>query len=107
MRIELINNSGKTLTIEYSEPNVHIYNSYAISKADIADWIEQIKSAGEENGYTYLRSNKSWEREWHAHNLLFKWGIKANRAKDVDLNEDESLLRRLLYWLLSLLYNTK
>lgn len=107
MRTELTNSSGKTLTIEYSKSNVHIYNSFTISKTDIADWIQQIKSFGEENGYIYLRSNKSWEREWNAHNLLFKWGIKADRAKDVDLNEDESLLRRLLYWILSLLYSTK
>lgn len=102
MKAKLTNGRGGTLMVEYSRTNVHINNSYAVAKTDIPDWIEQIKSFGKLYGYEYSRSNKSWDREWKAHNVLYKWGIEPNRTKDVDLDEGETLLRRIGYFLLSI-----
>lgn len=104
MEIILENKPKGNLKVCYSNTNVHINDSYIISRRDIPSWVERIKSFGEQNGYTYSRSNKSWIREWKAHNLLFKWGIEPTRTRDVDLNEDETAIRKVGYFLLSLLY---
>lgn len=103
MRAKLTNGKGDVLMVDYSKTNVHVNDSYVISKADIADWVNIIKSFGKLYGYTYARSNASWIREWKAHNLLYKWNIEPNRTKDVDLDEGETLFRRICYFLLSIL----
>jgi hypothetical protein len=102
MRIQLTNHQGDTLTIDYSKTNVRIIDSYNVTKRDMDDWIEQIKSCGETHGYRYARSNNSWRKEWKAHNMLYRWRIAPCRTKDVDFNEDESLLRRFGYFILSI-----
>lgn len=104
MNIQLTNNLGETLTVNYSSNNVHIYNSHLVAKTHIKDWVKEIKAFGIENGYVYSRSDRSWINEWKAHNLLFKWNIEPNRTKDVDLNEGETFLRKIGYFLLSILY---
>ena len=104
MDAKVTNEKSESLDVKYSFANVHIVDSATIPKEKIADWVKIIKSFGEQNGYEYSRSLKSWINEWRAHNLLFKWGIAPHRTKDVDLNEDESSTRKLGYLLLSLLY---
>jgi hypothetical protein len=75
-----------------------------VPKTDIIDWIKEIKSIGEQYGYVYTRTIQSWANEWKAHNLLFAWGVEPSRTKDVDLNEDETSLKRFGYFVLSKLY---
>ena len=102
MNAKLTNNKGDILIVEYSKTNVHVNDSYAVAKADIADWVKQIKSFGESYDYTYTRTDKSWINEWKAHNVLYKWGIEPDRSKHVDLDEGETLLIRICYFLLSI-----
>lgn len=104
MKTTLTNERGEKLDITYAPTNVHIENSYTIAGKYISEWIKVIKTFGEQNGYVYARSEQSWINEWKAHNLLCKWGVKPNRTKDVDLNESETSLRKLGYFLLSKLY---
>lgn len=104
MEIILENKPNGNLKVCYSSTNVHINDSYIVGCKDIPSWVQCIKSAGEQNGYTYSRSVQSWINEWKAHNLLFKLGVAPARTRDVDLNEDETMLRRVGYFLLSLLY---
>lgn len=104
MDIELKNENGKILRVKYSLTNVHVYDSYKISRADIMGWIRLIKEYGAQHSYTYSRSDKSWCREWKAHNLLTNWGVATKRTKDVDLSENESVIRRIMYVFLSILY---
>lgn len=101
MQIQVTNALNATLTVEYSSTNVHIVNSYKVAPADIAGWVDRIRKVGQENGYTYPRTDKSWIREWKAHNVLYKFGIYPDRTKDVDLNNNEPPLRKLAYLLLS------
>ena len=101
MKVKLTNNRGESLDVAYSLTNVHITDSYAVPSKNISDWVARIISYGEKNGYTYSRSAKSWVEEWKAHNALYKLGIQPSRTKDVDLNEDETVLRKLGYCLLS------
>ena len=50
------------------------------------------------------RSEKSCLNEWIAHNRLYKLGLFKDRCKDTDLTMNESLFRRIIYWLLSRCY---
>ena len=102
MNAQLINQKNEILKVNFSFDNVCVYNSYTVSKNDMSDWIRQIRLFGEKNGYIYNRTDKSWINEWKAHNLLFKLGIQPNRTSNVDLNENESLLRRFGYFILSI-----
>ena len=104
MNAKVTNARGESLDVRYSATNVHINNSYLVGKDRIPEWVKVIKSFGEQNGYTYSRSNQSWINEWKAHNLLYKCGVSPNRTRDVDLNEDETSIRELGYSLLSILY---
>lgn len=104
MEITVKNEKKGNLKVCYSDTNVHVNDSYAISRRDIPSWVACIKSVGEQNGFTYSRSAQSWINEWRAHNLLFKWGIEPARTRDVDLDENESTIRKIAYVLLSLLY---
>lgn len=104
MEVEVTNTLGQSLLVKYSTTNVHINNSYTINKSDIAAWVKLIKAVGAKNGYVYSRSEASWIEEWKAHNVLYKFGIQPSRTKDVDLNEDETALRKLGYCLLSKFY---
>ena len=51
------------------------------------------------------RSVASYIREWRAHNLLYKWNIKVESTKDVDLDIKETWLRRFGYFILSIIYS--
>jgi hypothetical protein len=52
----------------------------------------------------YTRSITSWLREWKAHNYLYDMGYEKARTGSVDLNENESLIRRIGYFFLALFY---
>ena len=104
MNLKLTNERGESLDVDYSHTNVHVNGSYTVAKKDIVDWVERIISCGIQNGYVYSRSAESWINEWRAHNLLCRWGIAPDRTRDVDLDENESSLRRFCYFILSKLY---
>lgn len=50
------------------------------------------------------RSVKSCLNEWIAHNRLYKLGLFKDRCKDCDLTMNESIFRKICYWLLSRCY---
>lgn len=95
----------KKLIVHFSETNVHVERSWVVDINDIPKCIELIRARAKKLGYNYKRSNRSWKREWYAHNFLFNWGYKINRTRHVDLNEDEQLFRRIMYVPLSILYS--
>lgn len=104
MKVKLTNEYGEQLDVTYSYDNVHVNDSYLVKSNRIADWINRIIKCGVGHGYEYSRSAASWVNEWKAHNFLYDHGVKPNRTKDVDLNEDETALRKLCYCLLSKFY---
>ena len=95
---------GQAVEAEFSAKNVHVTNSNIVSKEDIPGMVREIREHAGSIGYQYQRTNASWAREWMAHNYLYEHGIEQKRTADVDLNEDEPPLRRLGYFILSLLY---
>ena len=94
---------GNLIQAEYNSRNIHIFNSYKVKrKRDMKRILMLIRCASFNRGIFYSRKEKSWIREWKAHNILYKLGIKKERTESVDLNENESILRRFGYFILSL-----
>ena len=87
----------------YNKNNIHIKNSYIMrNKENMYEYLEAIRrKAFLIDGIEYKRSNKSWIREWCAHNWLYDHKIEIERTKDVDLNENENIFRRFGYWFIS------
>ena len=97
----------ETMTINcmVSAENIHIMNSSRIRKtSDMRAILEIIREEATNRGFTYKRSVSSWLREWKAHNFLSDKNIETDRTSSVDLNEDEKLIRRIGYFILSLFY---
>lgn len=46
------------------------------------------------------RTAKSYVKEWHAHNVLYKMHLFRSHTKDVDLNDEESPFRLFMYSLI-------
>jgi hypothetical protein len=90
----------------YNKNNIHIKNSYIMrNKENMHEYLEAIrKGAFLNEGIEYKRSNKSWIREWCAHNWLYDHNIKIERTRDVDLNEDENFLKRFGYFMIYILF---
>jgi hypothetical protein len=94
---------GNLIQVEYNSNNIHIFNSYKIKrKRDMKRILMLIRYASFNRGIFYSRKEKSWIREWKAHNVLYKLGIKKVSTRHTDLNENESIFRRFGYFILSL-----
>lgn len=80
--------------------NLHIKESYKIRRlSDMMDYLIEHKC---ELGDS--RSMESYLIEWRAHNIMYDLGLFRSHTKDVDLNDDESMTRRIAYaiiWLIS------
>ena len=96
------------ITMNIEALNIHIENSHQITKSKDMDAIitiimnkscyKQLAAAG------FARSKASLIREWKAHNVLHRLGFEKNRTEAVDLNQNETKLRRIGYFFLSMLY---
>ena len=100
---KLINNT--ILTCAVNEGNIHIENSFYVTKRkDMKSILNQIRKDAEIVGITYKRSNREWIAEWRAHDLLYELDIEKDRTGSVDLDEGETPFRKTLYGVLSFLY---
>lgn len=90
------------LVVRFYELNVHIEDSYQVTKR--ADMLEILKLIRKKSSIEYKRTNDSWIREWRAHNLLYINKYKVQQTKSVDLNEDETVGKRFIYAILSAFY---
>lgn len=103
-----MNNEIKNrISFSYGDnPCIHIKDSYLItSKKDILEVLEYIHGLDEyqklqEAGYT--RTMESEFQEWKGHNVLYKFGILRSRTGYVDINQNESAFRKLVYAILSI-----
>ncbi len=105
MEIE-INNTK--FVVFFSNNNIHIRDSYLIKNdEDKIKMLDLIMGSDEYAKGNHNRSRDSYLIEWKAHNVLYEWGIAPSRTASVDLNEDESLFRRICYFFLSKLEKKK
>ena len=86
-------------------PSMRIIDSYKVKKnADIYHILGCIHETEEyeklvESGYT--RTIKSEFQEWKGHNTLYSLGIARERTRSVDIDQNESWLRKFGYAILS------
>lgn len=94
------------IKIIITSDNIHIENSNIIKtkklKKKILQEIFQTKEYEIFIG-SHIRSLGSYVAEWQAHNILYNYGLFATRTADVDLDNNESLIRRIFYRMLSVL----
>ena len=93
------------LTVYINSKNVHINESYTVTNPFcMQEAINLIREEAKRFNIFYKRNDKSWVREWKAHNMLYKMGLFKKNTMHTDLDENESWFRRLGYWFLSLFY---
>lgn len=94
------------VTIKVTEKNIHIYDSYLIKSRKIME--EMLHFALEKMimryGKTHGRTVDDMIIEWRAHNFLYDLGLLRSHTKDVDLDTEETSLRKFLYRILSAFY---
>ena len=99
-------NYGKhKISFTLTKNNVHIVDSYKISKnADMLAIVNRIRAEALKLGFKYRRSNSSWITEWRAHNYMYDKGIERARTASVDFDENVSVLKLISYSLMAALY---
>ena len=87
------------LKIQVTPLNITIIDSYRIkSKKVMKEIIEEILYKAPI--YKRNRSIKALVREWRTHNIFYNKGWFINHTKDCDLEIDEALYRRIVYFFL-------
>ena len=72
-------------TYTVTQYNVHIPDSFEVSKHSFADVLGRIRQS-HPDCEVWRRSRWSLKAEWAVHNALYGLGIARERTKDVDLN---------------------
>lgn len=76
--------------------NIKIINSPKIkTKKEMSEFLDTVPLE------KVNRTKKSSMNEWIAHNRLYQLGLFKTHTCDCDLTKDESLFRRVCYWILS------
>lgn len=88
----------------YDEYNIHIVDSYKIPNKEVISYIKDFLQLVKVSDIKYSRTLDSMEKEWIAHNILYKLGVSRHKTADTDLCEKESKLRLIGYELLYILY---
>lgn len=95
------------ITFNYDILNIHIKDSRKLYyQEDVEKALEFIHNTPEYEELVaagYTRSPQSQVEEWRAHNIMWSWGYKRNRTGSVDLDQNETPLRKLLYKIISYL----
>ena len=77
----------------YDLSNIHIVDSYKVPIKVVREYLENFtKGTG-----IYYRDIDSMEKEWIAHNILYKLGLFKRHTKDTDITIDEAWYRLLGY----------
>lgn len=76
--------------------NIKIINSPKLkTKKEICEFLDTVPLE------KVKRTKKSALNEWIAHNRLYQLGIFKKHTGDCDLTMNESLFRRMCYWIIS------
>ena len=96
----VIEGAGMAITKEKKSMNHQVKNSYTYTNDEIERQVNELYAYYK---LSHKRSINSYIREWKAHNWLYRHNLFTSHTRDVDLNDDESLLRRIGYFIVSLL----
>lgn len=104
--IQITNTVKPEMKILYftNSKNLYIENSYQIkNNSDKKTILEEANEQIKQHGYIFNRTINSQLYEWRGHNALYKMHIAQSRSQSVDINEGETLIRRIGYRILSIL----
>ena len=85
----------KNITV--SANNIHIEESYDVSKKEFNLYIDTAMLINPSNLVTKNRSRFSLKMEWATHNFLYKIGLFKSHTADVDLNYPQKWYITALY----------
>lgn len=95
-------------SIDSKNLNICVRNSYKIKYSDDIENLLKIISNSptfiEFKIAGYKRTLSSMQREWEAHNLLYKLGIFKASTESTDLENNESFILKTGYAVLSFIY---
>ena len=81
-----------------SKKNIHITDSYLISKNEFDSELKKIEDLSiEETDVFKYRTYKSLKKEWAVHNLCYNLHLFRLHTKDVDLNYPQISYELFLY----------
>lgn len=87
----------KGLDVQVYPNNIKVIDSFKIEKKkEIREAVIEILEKG--SLYYTKRSIGSMVREWKFHNRLYKLGLFISHTKDCDLEANEALYRRFIYF---------
>lgn len=99
-----ISYQGFLLKVNSNEWNTQIVDSYKVkNRKDMKAILALIRAKVPTTDAVNRLNINSMIREWRAHNLLYSLNIQKSRTRDVDLNENNWLVR-VAYFVLSLMY---
>lgn len=105
MKRMIIEHKDFILKVNSSENNTTIFDSYKVSKSsDMKSIIKGIRTKAPKNYAINKRSIFGMINEWRVHNLLYSFGIKRDRTKDVDLDTEQPWYMKVAYFILSTFY---
>ena len=94
----------KGIVIHVYKNSVNVENSYKIKKhSHIKDVVKYIKENFSEYTSVSKIDTHILVAEWKAHNLLYWLKIERDRTAHCDLNHN-NIVKRILYFIMSLLY---
>lgn len=86
------------LHVQVTPKNIKIIDSWKVTKKkDMKRIIKDIIYKAPI--YNNCRSIRSLVREWRSHNIFYKMGWFVSHTKDCDLQSDEALYRRIVYFI--------
>ena len=100
--MEYITKKGTKIEYSVSGTNCHVVNSAEVH--DDEDKRDFIAFLLEFDNRFQVRSPESYEREWKAHNILYKRNFKVESTKATDLNYNEYWWRRVGYFFICLFF---
>lgn len=101
-----VNVNNECMEANVTPNNIYIPDSWRIKKiSDMKFILNSVKHCSLCEMYPVIeRSMFGLINEWRAHNLLYKLHIAQSRTGSVDLNTHESIIRKIGYFILSILY---
>ena len=88
------------MKISYTENNTHVEDSYLANDIKF-----EVGSIIRERYLQFLpvtRSFESYVREWKGHNRLYKLGLFRSHTKDVDLDENMSMIWEIIWMIIGI-----
>lgn|SRR5574344_365952 len=90
-------NSLTDVTVNVTDNNIHIVDSYIYSEKDFQEILDTIDYYYCHNAVLINRSECSLKLEWAAHNFMYLLHISRARTKDVDLDWPQKWYVKVFY----------